>query len=697
MYMGHIFKEQMIRNCYRLENSRLLSIVRRGLSMLIPVIVFGAAAYAILNFPNDAFHAFITERYEEIGGLLEIIYRVTFGMFSLILVAALSVSYALETKESIDMVPFYLITSIASFGSQMIMADGAERVEVLGNKGCFVAMVIGLLSCFLFSRLKRISCLSLRRYTLGMEIIPANAIQSIFPAAITIGCFAAVQYAYLVASGGKSIYTLWAEGMQRMFDGMGNGFFPALLFTVLVHILWVFGFHGSHMMETVAADSFSVVGEEIIFSKSFFDTFVMMGGCGTTICVLIGIFLFSRKKRMRNIGKIALPTVLFNTNELLNFGIPIMLNPVLGIPFVCVPVLAVTLSYGATMLGIVPHVTREITWTMPIFFSGYIATGSAAGSIMQLVIVILGVAVYAPFLRMYEEIYELRMQDKIKNLTEELKECEENCETPGFLRRLDDSGMVARMLLQELRQAVQQRQLYLLYQPQVDGEGNYIGAEALLRWQHPEYGYIYPPLIICLAKEGEMPPELERMLFDMAIGGIQKVSAECGEKFKISVNITAHSLEWEIEEYIKAKLEEYHVPADRLWLEITEQDALIHSETARNKLGLLREEGHVLLIDDFGMGHTSLNYLQSEYFGVVKLDGSLVRHITDQETDRKLAASVMELGKKLGVRVIAECVETEEQQELLKELGCDWYQGYLFGKPAVLEQFIRDMQRNGRG
>lgn len=662
--------------------------------MMIPVIVFGAAAYAILNFPNDAFHAFITERYAGIGGLLEIIYRVTFGMFSLILVVALSVSYALEMKESIDMVPFYIITSIASFGSQMIMADDAERVEVLGNKGCFVAMVVGLLSCFLFSRLKRIPRLSLRRYTLGMEIIPANAIQSIFPGAITIGCFAAVQYAYLVASGGKSIYTLWAEGMQRMFDGMGNGFFPALLFTVLVHILWVLGFHGSHMMETVAVDSFSAVGEEIIFSKSFFDTFVMMGGCGTTICVLIGIFLFSRKKRMRNIGKIALPTVLFNTNELLNFGIPILLNPVLGIPFVCVPVLAVTLSYGATALGIVPHVTREITWTMPVFFSGYIATGSAAGCMLQLVIVILGVAIYAPFLRMYEEIYELRMQDKINKLTEELKECEENCETPHFLRRLDDSGMVARMLLQELRQAVKLRQLYLLYQPQVDGEGNYIGAEALLRWQHPEYGFIYPPLIICLAKEGDMLPELERMLLDMVIGGIQKVSAECGEKFKISVNITAHSLEWEIEEYIKAKLAQYQVPADRLWLELTEQDALIHSETARNKLGLLRKEGHVLLIDDFGMGHTSLNYLQSEYFGVVKLDGSLVRHITERETDRKLAASVMDLGKKLGVRVIAECVETEEQSELLKELGCDWYQGYLFGKPAALEQFIRDMKKN---
>ena len=481
--------------------------------------------------------------------------------------------------------------------------------------------------------------------------------------------------------------------ITEQFPGIG-GFSSALLYTALVHVLWAFGFHGSHMMETVAINCFSEVGQDVIFSKSFFDTFIVMGGCGTTVCVLIGVLLFARKKRMRNIGKIALPTVIFNSNEILNFGIPIVLNPVLIIPFICVPILALVLSYGAVAAGLVPHVTREITWTMPVIFSGYCATGSIAGSILQIVIIGCGVAIYVPFLRIEEKLYDTRMQEKIKKLVRELQECEERGENPNFLHRLGDSGMVARMLLQELKYDIQQKKLFLVYQPQADGDGKYIGAEALLRWEHSEYGFIYPPLIIYLAKEGEILPELERMLFDTAIGAIHQISTKCREQFKISVNITAHSLEWDIEEYIAEKLKEYQVSPEKLWLEITEQDVLTNSETAEKKINRLKEAGHTLLIDDFGMGHTSLNYLQSNYFGVVKLDGSLTRHILERETNQKIVASIIELGKKLDVRVIAEYVETEEQRQLLEEIGCDWYQGYLIGKPVLLDEFVENMIKN---
>ena len=131
-----------------------------------------------------------------------------------------------------------------------------------------------------------------------------------------------------------------------------------------------------------------------------------------------------------------------------------------------------------------------------------------------------------------------------------------------------------------------------------------------------------------------------------------------------------------------------------MWLEITEQDVLTNSEMAANKISRLKDAGYTLLIDDFGMGHTSLNYLQSDSFSVVKLDGSLVRHILERETNQKIVASIIELSKKLNIKVIAEYVETEEQRQFLKDIGCDFYQGYLIGKPVVLEQFIENMAEN---
>ncbi len=661
--------------------------------MLIPVIMVGGIAHAVHYFPNDTVAYLITERFSWIGELCDMAYQSTFGLFSLILTATIAISYAMEENESLDRIIFYALTAVACFGTQLAAADEALLWDVLGNQGCFVAMLVGLLSSTLFKQLSRMKKMSLNKFTLGMDAILANAIQSIMPMLITVSFFVLFEAGIQAVSGGNNIFTLWANLTEKMFTGLGDGYLSALLYTVLLHGLWILGFHGSHMMESVAVNHFAAVGEDIIFSKSLFDTYVVMGGCGTTIRVLIAILFFAKKKRMRNIGKIAIPTVIFNINELLNFGIPIMLNPVMAIPFICVPILALTIAYAAVATGFISPVVQEVTWTMPVLFSGYAASGSLKGTFLQLLIIVLGVTIYLPFLKMNETVYSMRMHEKIKKLTAELQECEKRGENPTFLHHMDDTGMVTRMLLQELKVAIREKQLYLLYQPQVDGGGAYIGAEALLRWNHPDYGFIYPPLIIYIAKEGNILPELEQNLFDTAIGAIKKVADECGDQFKISVNITSQSLNWEIEDYISEKLKEYHVDPSHLWLEITEQDMLTNSENVMRKIDRLKKDGHKLLIDDFGMGHTSLGYLQTGYFDVVKLDGSLVRDINTNQTNQKIVASVIELSKKLGIKVVAEVVETKEQCALLKLLGCDWYQGYLFGKPMPLAEFIAAMKR----
>lgn len=683
-----LFTNRAMELLYRIENNQFLSVIRRALTMLMPIILTGAVAQAILNFPNDAFYLWITTEHAWISVFLDMVNGVTYGMLSIILAVTFAISYSMQRGEPVDKMIFYIVTSLASFSTQLIGVKEDAMWDILGNTGYFVAMVIGLLSCELFFRLGKIEKISLRKYTIGMDAVLVNAIQSILPAAITILTFAAFQCALLYITGGRDIYTLWEIGLEEIFARVGDGYLSALLYTLLVHIFWILGFHGSHMMENVSLGHFSLVGGSITFSKSMFNTYVMIGGCGTTMCLLIAIFLFSKKKRMRNLGKLAFPIVIFNTNEILNFGMPIILNPVLAIPFICVPVLALTLSCAAAVLGILRTTCNETSWTMPVFVSGYIGSGSVAGVVLQVVILVLGVLIYMPFLKMYEKIYSVQMQEKIERLVEELQKCESRGENPDFLHRMDDTGMVTRSLLQELRIAIRQKELCLLYQPQVDADGKYIGAEALLRWNHPEYGFIYPPLIIYLAKEGGVLPDLERMIFNTAIDAIRQVSRRCDRPFKVSVNITIQSLNWDIEEYIEEKLAEYHVSTKYLWLEITEQDMLTNSEQVIHKIRQLKDAGHKLLIDDFGMGHTSLMYLQSEYFDVVKLDGSLVRDLTKKETSQKIVASVIELAKKLNVKVVAEYVENEEIYQLLSAMGCDWYQGYFFGKPMPLEKLL---------
>ena len=228
----------------------------------------------------------------------------------------------------------------------------------------------------------------------------------------------------------------------------------------------------------------------------------------------------------------------------------------------------------------------------------------------------------------------------------------------------------------------------MLYQPQVDADGKCVGAEANLRWNHPVYGMIYPPLIIYLAEDGGILPELEDYIVDTVCHAIQKVKSRYHSTFKISVNFTAHSLLGDIESCINNAMKKYDVRPQELWIEITEQDVLLQVDTVTEKMKRLRAAGHKLLIDDFGMGHTSLLYLNSHTFDIVKLDGSLVRDLLINETNQTIVRSIVELTDKLGMRVIAEFVETEEQKVVLEKLGCLCYQGHLYSKPVVLESFI---------
>ncbi len=439
---------------------------------------------------------------------------------------------------------------------------------------------------------------------------------------------------------------------------------------------------------------FTDVTAESVFSKSFFDTYVVMGGCGSTICILLVLLLFYRKDRMGNYAKLAAFPSIFNINEVLTFGIPIILNPVLGIPFILTPIASYFIAYGATTFGLVPMLVQEIPWSTPIIFSGYLATGSVRGAILQLVCILAGVGIYFPFVRLHKQVQEEIAREKLNRLVQELQAKEQENETPQFLSRADSLGLISRILLEDLKTAIKKEELFLLYQPQMDDTGKCLGAEALLRWVHPLYGFIYPPLIIYLAKEGGILPELEEQIFDKAAQAIQKTSQEYDGDFKISINITAKSLLWDIESCIADVLEKYNIPASRMWIEITEQDVISNADFVIDKLKRLNDKGHTLLIDDFGMGHTSLVYLQSNYFGVEKLDGSLVKKLLESSTNQKIVASIVDLGRELSVRVIAEYVETQEHRDKLLELGCHWYQGYLFSKPVSLDAFITCIKKN---
>lgn len=664
--------------------------------MMIPLILTGGMALALRNLPIPLFQAMIeTGSLHWLYDILTLIYEGTFGLFSVILVVTISLSYAMELNVAVDYMVMYVIVALSAFGAQVNIGTDYFDIKSLGSVGCFSAILVAYLSCMAYSALRKIRWLILENFTAGMGGICLPAFQTFFPLLIICSSSAVINRIICMAFHVHGSYELINVFLLTVFKGVakGGGFTLGLLYTVFVHLLWFFGLHGSHILEPVAQNDMICNGVDIL-SKSFYDVFVSMGGSGTTVCVIIALLMLYRRERSGKLAGLATVTGLFNINEILTFGLPIILNPILFVPFILTPVACYCISYGATAMGLVPVVTHEVVWTAPVLVGGYLATGSIRGTLLQLFCIGVGVLIYIPFLRANQKMETIRAKEQVRILIKELQSKEENIEHPMFLTRGDHIGTTSRLLLHDLKHAVKNRKLHILYQPQVRADGSCIGAEALLRWNHPLYGMIYPPLIIYLAEEGKILPDLEKLIIDEVVAGIARTKENYSGEFKISVNFTAHSLLWDCENYIEQELERNHVEPDKLWIEITEQDILIKTDLIMKKLNQLKENGHRLLIDDFGMGHTSLLYLQSEIFSVVKLDGSLTRPLLTSETNQKIVSSIVELGNELNVDVIAEYVETREQQKLLEKLGCTCYQGYLYSKPIPLDEFIQYIRKN---
>ena len=182
-----------------------------------------------------------------------------------------------------------------------------------------------------------------------------------------------------------------------------------------------------------------------IMTKTFMDTFVFMGGAGTGISLAGALILFGKTQASRKIGIFSLVPGLFNINEVLLFGLPIVLNPLMLIPFLLTPVLLAAISYVAVAAGLVPGTNVATEWTTPILLNGYLSTGSLSGSALQLANLVVGVLIYAPFVLIANKIKVKQINDAFRSLLRR------SCATADSSRRCldhnDDAGSLARSLI----------------------------------------------------------------------------------------------------------------------------------------------------------------------------------------------------------------------------------------------------------
>jgi diguanylate cyclase (GGDEF)-like protein/PAS domain S-box-containing protein len=246
----------------------------------------------------------------------------------------------------------------------------------------------------------------------------------------------------------------------------------------------------------------------------------------------------------------------------------------------------------------------------------------------------------------------------------------------------------------ELRNALKEEQFYLLYQPIVELKtGNVYKAEALIRWQHPERGTIYPGEFITIAEETNLITDIGDWVFKQAVNQVALWQANFNTGFQISINKSPKQFISRMGDWVN-HLKERGLDGQSIIVEITENLLLDVHELVVKQLLNYRDAGVQVAIDDFGTGYSSLSYLKKFDIDYLKIDRSFISNMDSQSNDRILCEAVITMAHRLGMKVIAEGVETDLQKQLLIAMGCDYGQGNFFSKPMMVDKFEAFLQHN---
>jgi cellobiose PTS system EIIC component len=329
--------------------------------------------------------------------LCSLMTTIGFDLFSLFLV--LSFSYRLGgiwggdkfTTALAGVASFFILTP------QKIGDVGGFSTAYFGNKAVLTAILVSTISSWMFVKLSKNEKLTIK---MPPSVPPAVAqsFAALIPVLITLGIFALFS-AILIWASQPALNDLIYAAIQAPLMGFSQGMGFSLLYQFIVWFFWWFGIHGHNVTAAiqnsiyVPAQLANQTGEaSYVFTDGFFATSLMhiMG-------LVIAIFVFSKKEDLRAVTKVGAPAMIFNIQEPLAFGLPIVLNPMLFIPYILAPIANTIIGWALISSGLVPVIKFVVPWTMPLFFNGLIATGSFMGGVLQLIYLAVDFVIYAPF------------------------------------------------------------------------------------------------------------------------------------------------------------------------------------------------------------------------------------------------------------------------------------------------------------
>ena len=408
----------------KVNSFRYIMVIKNAFASLIPVIITGAfgTLFSAMVFDNENGLARIKALsfLAELKPISSAVSYVTLSFLTIYAVFLIGIELArLNNVKGIfpGIVAVMSYLSVNPFVYEYVNADNitviAENVlakQYTDTKGLFLGMFVAIASIELYCWLGRQERLKLKM----PDTVPTNVSESfsaLFPTILTVAIIATAGFV-IKAVTGMYAYDIIYNIVQRPLEGIVQGLPGILLLMFIAQVFWVIGIHGNQMVKPVReplllaaiavnTEAFEA-GKEIpnIITMPFWDMYMSMGGSGVTIGLLIAILLVSKREDMREITKLSLAPGIFNINEPVIFGMPIMLNPILAIPFIATPLITGTIGYVATSLGFAAKAVVMVPWPMPPIVNAYLATAGDIGAVVtQIICIIVSILIYIPFVK----------------------------------------------------------------------------------------------------------------------------------------------------------------------------------------------------------------------------------------------------------------------------------------------------------
>lgn len=408
----------------KVNSFRYIMVIKNAFASLIPVIITGAfgTLFSAMVFDNENGLARIKALsfLAELKPISSAVSYVTLSFLTIYAVFLIGIELArLNNVKGIfpGIVAVMSYLSVNPFVYEYVNADNitviAENVlakQYTDTKGLFLGMFVAIASIELYCWLGRQERLKLKM----PDTVPTNVSESfsaLFPTILTVAIIATAGFV-IKAVTGMYAYDIIYNIVQRPLEGIVQGLPGILLLMFIAQVFWVIGIHGNQMVKPVReplllaaiavnTEAFEA-GKEIpnIITMPFWDMYMSMGGSGVTIGLLIAILFVSKRDDMREITKLSLAPGIFNINEPVIFGMPIMLNPILAIPFIATPLITGTIGYISTSLGFAAKAVVMVPWPMPPIVNAYLATAGDIGAVVtQIICIIVSILIYLPFVK----------------------------------------------------------------------------------------------------------------------------------------------------------------------------------------------------------------------------------------------------------------------------------------------------------